>query len=40
LNSPQTLWTIESDPILAGTKIITINFITCHDGFTLNDLVS
>ena len=105
LKSPQTLWTIESDPLLAGTKIIaeawdaaglyqvgsfighrwaewngqfrddvrrfvksdrgtvpklaarlaaspdlypqpdrepnrSINFITCHDGFTLNDLVS
>ena len=105
LKSPQTLWTIESDPVLAGTKIIaeawdaaglyqvgsfvghrwaewngqfrddvrrfakgdngtirnlaarltgspdlypqpdrepnrSINFITCHDGFTLNDLVS
>jgi isoamylase len=105
LKSPQTLWTIESDPILAGTKIIAeawdaaglyqvgtfighrwaewngqfrddvrrfvksdrgvvptlaarltaspdlypqpdrepnrnINFITCHDGFTLNDLAS
>jgi isoamylase len=105
LKSPQTLWTIESDPVLAGTKIIaeawdaaglyqvgsfvghrwaewngqfrddvrrfvksdngtvtklaaritgspdlypqpdrepnrSINFVTCHDGFTLNDLVS
>ena len=105
LKSPQTLWTIESDPILAGTKIIaeawdaaglyqvgsfvghrwaewngqfrddvrrfvksdsglvkklaarltgspdlypqpdrepnrSINFVTCHDGFTLNDLAS
>ena len=105
LKSPQTLWTIESDPILAGTKIIaeawdaaglyqvgsfvghrwaewngqfrddvrrfvksdgglvrklaaritgspdlypqpdrepnrSINFVTCHDGFTLNDLVA
>ena len=105
LKSPPTLWTIESDPVLASTKIIaeawdaaglyqvgtfvghrwaewngqfrddvrrfvksdsgtvqklaarltgspdlypqpdrepnrSINFVTCHDGFTLNDLVS
>ena len=105
LKSPQTLWTIESDPVLAGTKIIaeawdaaglyqvgsfvghrwaewngrfrddvrrfvksangttrnlaarltgspdlypqpdrepnrSINFVACHDGFTVNDLVS
>ena len=105
LSSPPVLWDIESDPVLAGTKIIaeawdaaglyqvgefigdswkewngrfrddarsffrgddgslaqfadrllgsheiyrhkkreaeqTVNFVTCHDGFTLNDLVS
>ncbi|QXD14355.1 glycogen debranching protein GlgX [Rhodocaloribacter litoris] len=105
LNNPPILWSIESDPVLAGTKIIaeawdaaglyqvgsfvghrwaewngpyrddvrrffrgeegmvgalaarltgspdlfdrdgrdpnrSINFVTCHDGFTLNDLVS
>jgi pullulanase/glycogen debranching enzyme len=63
LENPPVLWDIETDPALAGIKLIaeawdaaglyqvgtfigdrwkeqSINFITCHDGFTLNDLVS
>jgi glycogen operon protein len=45
LPNPPVLWDIESDPSLAGTKLIaeawqSVNFVTCHDGFTLNDLVS
>jgi glycogen operon protein len=89
MSAPPVLWDIESDPALAGTKLIgdswmewngrfrddvrsffrgecgtvtriadrlvgspeiyghkqreaeqSVNFVTCHDGFTLNDLVS
>ena len=29
-----------STAIRRGTRITPINFVTCHDGFTLNDLVS
>ena len=38
---PELLRRIEGSPELyAGTPHQTINFVTCHDGFTLNDLVS
>ena len=39
---PELIWRIQGSPdMYAGMKShTTINFITCHDGFTLNDLVS
>ena len=39
---PELLWRIQGSPDLYGNRCAeaTINFVTCHDGFTLQDLVS
>ena len=39
---PEMLWRIQGSPDLYSNRSTeaSINFITCHDGFTLNDLVS
>lgn len=39
---PEMIWRLQGSPDLYGNRSpqATINFITCHDGFTLNDLVS
>ena len=39
---PELIWRIQGSPDLYPDRGSTasINFITCHDGFTLNDLVS
>lgn len=39
---PELLWRIQGSPDLYGNRCAeaTINFVTCHDGFTLRDLVS
>lgn len=39
---PEMIWRIQGSPDLYSNRSAeaTINFITCHDGFTLKDLVS
>jgi glycogen operon protein len=39
---PEMLWRIQGSPDLYSNRSTeaSINFITCHDGFTLNDMVS
>ena len=39
---PELLWRMQGSPDLYGNRCAeaSINFITCHDGFTLRDLVS
>ncbi len=39
---PELLWRLQGSPDLYGNRCAeaTINFVTCHDGFTLRDLVS
>lgn len=39
---PEMIYRIQGSPDLYGNRSAeaTINFITCHDGFTLNDMVS
>ena len=38
---PQLIWRIQGSPdIFSGKTHPTVNFVTCHDGFTLNDLVT
>ena len=39
---PEMLWRIQGSPDLYSNRSAeaSINFITCHDGFTLNDMVS
>ena len=39
---PEMIWRIQGSPDLYSNRSAeaSINFITCHDGFTLNDMVS
>lgn len=39
---PEMLWRLQGSPDLYSNRSseASINFITCHDGFTLNDMVS
>ena len=41
-HGPELLWRIQGSPDLYGNRCseASINFVTCHDGFTLRDMVS
>ena len=41
-SGPELIYRLKGSPDLYGNRCAeaSINFITCHDGFTLNDLVS